>query len=143
MVEKKEPEDVELEEDVGVLKWIGPYLSDRLGEFNIITCEDLLEYFVFLCEEWEGLPQDRREFVKGWLEDAVENDHSEQCIDPKGMDRDGEHYGYKVRFANKMGFNTIVKFWTYHAPHRLRTYIPTPKRGRTSLLRTYPQSCRQ
>src|SRR5215203_5781957 len=141
MVRKKEANEVEMYEEVGILKWIGPYLSERLEEFNIVTCEDLLEEFLLLCEEWDGLEEERKGYVKEWLEEAMDNEKSGQCVDPKGQDRGVEHYGYKVRKANKMGFNSIVKFWKYHAPTWYRKYVPTLKKGRTSMFQTYPVSC--
>ena len=141
-MEKKTGEEIGIEEPISNLKWIGPYLTNRLREWNILTCEDMVEQFLYKTEEWEGLPQDRRKYVTEWLEELMKNERSKRCVQIESKIRNNRRYGYKVRKENFMAFNAIVELLKYHAPRYARKYIPKQKTGQKSDLRKYPEECR-
>lgn len=143
MVAKIDPEDIDLNEPVERMKFIGPYLSQRLLDRNIDICEDLLFEFLMLVEEGGIDTTEIRNRIKDWLQDALSNARQNQCVRSINYLRQGHIYGYKVRNENLMAYNSVLRFWHHNVDPNLRKFIPRPLTGRTSHMQVFPPRCLQ
>ena len=115
-----------LYEPVSEMRYIGRYLSDRLGEYGIYRCVDVIDWIYMIYERTLGMEvKEVRKEVKRELEEMLSNRRGGECIESWVGD------GYKVRESNKMGYNVIVGMCRrYIVDVNVRRCIPVVKRAR-------------
>lgn len=132
-------EELDFTQPVIVLKYIGPYLSQRLNSFGIYTLDSLLEVPYMVWDLTDGDDKETRKELKLWLTELVRNRRASQCVDPPKINR-GSPHRYKVRKENQSGFNAIVQFWKDYLDYPQKLGVPRSLRGR-GLNNSYPLSC--
>jgi hypothetical protein len=140
---------------VTVLKYIGPYLSERFvtesfwpassnNANNARPIQSLGELRDFIVHK-SGV--NARRNLRAWLRRIMTNERSRQCVmqrklQPKMVDPEGVPRRYDVNEVNYCGYNSVIGFLRHHFPagNAHHGKIPMPLTGRAEHVK-YPPRC--
>ena len=139
VVRKKSYTEIELDDDISLLKYIGPHLLRRLHNVDIYTADDLLETFN---EMFDGNAE--RNDIRRWLRNVTTNARPSQCTRERPRLVHNSRNGYFIRDSNFNAYNTILAFWRhqFRRNREKKAIIPRRLTGRTSYKHSYPNKCR-
>ncbi len=127
-----------LEDSVSTMRYIGPYLAEKLDNAGILTIGDLVEFL----ENFSDGNQDSVEVrwqVRDWLREVLENERPAQCVISRSRNVNGDMYF--TRKTNQEAYNAIIRLWRAYVYGPARLWIPY--RFRERLFQTkYPPRCR-
>ena len=139
VVRKKSYTEIELDDDISMLKYIGPHILRRLHNVDIYTADDLLETFHEMVDN-----RFQRKDISVWLRNVTTNARPNQCTRENPRIVQNSLNGYLIRDSNFYGYNTILAFWRHQLTRDRdrKAFIPRRFTGRTSLKRSHPNKCR-
>lgn len=129
-----------LDDSVSTMRYIGPYLAEKLDNVGISTIGDLVEFLENFSDGDED-PVEVRWQVRDWLREILENERPGQCVFSASRYVNGEEFMYFTRITNQEAYNAVIRLWRAYVRGAARMWIPYRFRERSERTK-YPHRCR-